>query len=537
MHREFGVLLIVFIYLILPGLACSDMSEDERAFLLMYFKEDEIQVISSTRNLKSVSRVAENVTVITKEEIERINAHSLAEVLNTVNGVQINFATASPGGSASAFIQGSAFSQVAILIDGVSLNNLGESAVDLGQIPVQNIEKIEIVNGPASSAWGSALGGVINIITKSPQDKGVNGIASVSYGWRNTEDSRVELSGKSGDAGFYISAGRIHSDGLRPMTDVAANNFYTKLTYDVSSSTDITSTLSYVNSKKGEGDLSELDLLSTLKTENLFSTLSVNSNLSRELSINASINAQRQRFTRNINQASTGEDLGTEITDDRRYGASAKLIWKPGDHTVVVGSDYDNGTERLHLTIDGEQQLRRLAFFANDTIKLGNLAIMSGLRYDDTSTNGSFTSPSIGATYLFAKNTIVRMNIARGFSIPPLDLTFGDSVFFLHNPHLVPENVWSYQIGAESAYLKYLWLKVSLFRHDLRDAIEAETFPDGTAMFVNAGRQRRQGFEVDAKTLPVYNTRLSAGMTFVDAKDLVTGEIVKDVPGILIMLL
>src|SRR5512139_222415 len=84
------------------------ISEEEKSFLLMYFKEDEIQVISATRSLKSIARIAENVEVVTKEDIELMNAHTIAEALNTVNGVVVSFNGGSPGAIASAMIQGSA---------------------------------------------------------------------------------------------------------------------------------------------------------------------------------------------------------------------------------------------------------------------------------------------------------------------------------------------------------------------------------------------------------------------------------------------
>ena len=89
--------LAVLILLILPAPASSEQSEEERNFLLTYFTEDELQVVSSTRSIKSISRVAENMTVVTAKDIERMNAHTLAEVLNTVNGVHVWLQGSAPG--------------------------------------------------------------------------------------------------------------------------------------------------------------------------------------------------------------------------------------------------------------------------------------------------------------------------------------------------------------------------------------------------------------------------------------------------------
>jgi vitamin B12 transporter len=70
-------------------LFASAKSEEENRQLRMFFKEDELQAVSATRSLKPISRVAKNMTVITAEDIERMNAHTLDEVLNTLIGIQI----------------------------------------------------------------------------------------------------------------------------------------------------------------------------------------------------------------------------------------------------------------------------------------------------------------------------------------------------------------------------------------------------------------------------------------------------------------
>ena len=131
-------------------------------------------------------------------------------------------------------------------------------------------------------------------------------------------------------------------------------------------------------------------------------------------------------------------------------------------------------------------------------------------------TNGDFTSPSLGATYMLTKKTILRATVARGFNIPALADTFQSGGGGFANPDLKVEKVMSYQIGAETGELKYVWIKVSLFRHDLKDVLagidsDGDGFEDKT---VNQGRQRRQGFETEIRTMPIYNTTLSAGTTY-----------------------
>ncbi|MCP6657794.1 TonB-dependent receptor plug domain-containing protein, partial [Klebsiella pneumoniae] len=92
--------------------------------------------------------------------------------------------------------------QVLVLIDGVSQTSTSSNFADVGAIPVQNIERVEIIKGPASTSWGSSLGGIINVITKSPEEnRAAAGMVSASLGERFTGDYRGELTGTVGSFG------------------------------------------------------------------------------------------------------------------------------------------------------------------------------------------------------------------------------------------------------------------------------------------------------------------------------------------------
>ncbi|MDO9289581.1 MAG: TonB-dependent receptor plug domain-containing protein, partial [Thermodesulfovibrionales bacterium] len=80
---------VLIISMVLFSQSASAVSEAEKNFLYMYFSEDELTVVSATRSLKSITLVAENISVVTKEDIELMNAHTVAEALQKVNGVQI----------------------------------------------------------------------------------------------------------------------------------------------------------------------------------------------------------------------------------------------------------------------------------------------------------------------------------------------------------------------------------------------------------------------------------------------------------------
>ena len=120
--------------------------------------------------------------------------------------------------------------------------------------------------------------------------------------------------------------------------------------------------------------------------------------------------------------------------EEQNYGAVAKLVWTPRDHEMVFGVDFDSGQLESLSFKDGKQRLEKWALFLNDTLTLGDFSLTPGLRYDHTSTNGDFWSPSMGVTFSPMESTVLRAYVARGFSIPPLASTFGDGFFIASNP-------------------------------------------------------------------------------------------------------
>ncbi len=530
--RRAAALLFVCLFLVLDVSQAFAISEAEKTFLQMYFKDEELVVISATRSLKSVTRVAENVEVVTKEDIELMNAHTVADVLNTVNGVIVSPRTSSPGGPSVLSIQGSGLEHVAVFMDGIRVNFLETDVPDIGSFPVQMIEKIEVIKGPASSAWGSSLGGVVNIITKSPGTRPGSGMASVSYGERGTADMRAELTGTTSGIGYYLSAGHLRTAGLRPEEDGRVTDIYLKVSHDISKKTSIGLSLFYDKVRREEGELSDLDLFRNSKMEYLLANLSVRSQLTDELALSVNARASRQRSDLYVGILSSGEAFEPGRSDDRKYGVSATLTWRRAIHNVVVGTDYDyrkavtNNLEGVHPS----QNV--VAIYANDTISLGRFAVTPGIRYDHTDRVSDFTSPSLGVTYEVADKTILRGYVARGFNLPPISSTIGDATFFRHNPALGPEKVWSYQAGIESGLLQYAWVKVSAFRHDIRDAIViADVDPsEGTWTAINADKVRRQGIEVQIRSMKFDNFTVSAGAMFMDSKNPTTGADIRQWP-------
>jgi len=527
LNRKMAVPILLLLLSTLIGAASSFAQSDEEMDVLRMVYRDQ-DLVTPSRTAKPVSQVAENVTVITAEEIEALNAHTLKDLLCYVTGIQVD-SRGGPGSNTNVLIQGSDTRHVQVVMDGVSLNNLADDFAEIGALPVQQIDRVEIVKGPASSAWGSALGGIINIITKSPDpDRRFGGTISAGGGEKGTGDFRAETSGTAGSAGYYLYAGGLTSDGLTPDTPFDGGNLYGKLQWRADPLTRLQLSLFYNRWQRGEGRDLANDFAFRGNAETLFTTLAVTRAIGDTMSLEVSGRFSRKRAGQSLDQLSSGLQLASKGTDDLTGGGSAKLTWKSGAHNLLVGTDVDSGRLESLSVAGGKQRQTRWAFFANDTLALGRFSVTPGLRYDRTDTNGDFASPSLGVTCRIFEQTILRAYAARGFNIPPLALTSGDGFFFRPNPGLRPEEVRSYSAGVETPVSRFLWLKTTLFLHDIRNVLATESLSGGRFTEVNQGKQRRQGVEAELKTAPVFHTALLAGVAFVDATDRETGQRIPD---------
>jgi len=518
-------------------------SEAEMQVLRMFYREKDL-VVSPTRHPKPISQVAENITVVTAQQIEEMNAHTVAEVLNRVPGLFVNFnqGVESFGSASLIYIQGSEQRHVLVLVDGITWNFLNSGAAETNSIPVGIIERIEVIKGPASSTWGSSLGGVINIITKEAGNtRRPTGSLRASYGKSNSQDYRAEASGNAGPVGYYLFAGKQKSDGLMPSRGFDNHSLYSKFHIPLSKDVGVEVSLGYSEPHTGLGDFPSGDITQKGVSRNFFTTASLDASLTRKLGLNVSFHRFEQKFDLNNNalglglSGPPGELYLDTIYHEETTGGSGRLVWTHGVHTAVFGVDVDRG--KLDQTINAGSVLQsmgvpatsathpdidRWAVYFNDTIVIDRWSITPGIRYDYNSITGSFISPSLGVTYRLGEDSILRASVAKGFPIPPLSWTSGGGLFLEPNPSLDPEEVWSYQAGFESSAAPYLWIKGTVFRHELENALIVDWFGAGPPTFndlvINKGEIRRQGFELEAEARPLHNLSLVAGFAYVDLK-------------------
>lgn len=514
--------LLLAVLILAPSQSFAEIDK-EMQYLHMYFSEDEL-VVSSSRVLKPLSQVAENMTIVTAEDIENMNAHSLPEVLDYVTGIFLDFQGHDFVGGDTLKIQASEVTHVLVLIDGMPYNLLSDGRALTSFIPVMIIKRIEIIKGPASSAWGSSLGGVINIITKDAGIKdSTSGTLSASYGKNNSQDYRAEASGLAGKAGYYLYAGRQDSDGLRDNRWFENNTFYSKLDIPLVSDSRLIITASYIQPELNYGDITTYknktyNIRATSDVDSYFITASYISEISDELEFEASLYLLDYDTRQQTSSLITGELSSEFIAQNEIAGGSTKFIWTPKNHTVVAGIDVKDGNI-VQKNIDADvinSSITEWAVFINDTTRFGKLTVTPGVRYDDNNKAGSFISPSLGATYMLAESTLLRASVARGFTAPPATYTSGGGFSTDPNPDLEPENVWSYQAGIESKLIKYLLGRANVFYHEQDDSFVKEAAEGhDKRLYFNGGEVRREGVELELETAPIHNTSLKTGFLYV----------------------
>ena len=480
-----------------PALAAS---EDDLQTLELFYEGKDLAV-SATRSPKLISQTAENITVITAAEIEMMGAHTLLEVLNNVSGIQLIDERGSLGAWTGFSIQGADFSQVLVLLDGVTLNFRNSNFADLSSIPVQFIERIEIIKGAGSSSWGSAMGGVINIVTRSPnEDKKAGGTLSFSGGERGTRDSRGEASGTAGPFGYYLYAGNLVSSGLSPHTRLDLDNLYGKLKWDLPRQGSLLFTIGHTWQSGGNGQSQIYDLSLEDRKKNFLSTLTYTRPLSDRAGIELSLRTASKRLDDFYSVTSTGETFPKKITRESDTGGSAKFTWRGDWQTLAVGTDYD-----FIKSNDGTTNVRsdKWGVFLNDTISLGPLAITPGIRYDRMNQTGGFTSPSLGVAWSLNEQTVLRAYAGRGYSLPLVITSTPQS------------KVITLQAGFETTQIPHLWLKTTFFDNYLETA---------GYFSPTLAKQQRQGVEVEGRSIPIFNTSLSADYTLINAWDRATRQ-------------
>lgn len=455
---------------------------------LELIKEEETVSIAA-RYEQPISEAASNVYVITDEDIRQSGAPDLPTVLRRIPGIEVMQTT---GADFDVSVRGDnqlIANKLLVLVDGRSIYVDAQAIVYWKMIPVTlpEIKRIEVLKGPASAIYGfNAFDGVVNIITKSPQEmRGTTlQFGGGSYG---TISSSAIQAGTVGKLGYRLSLGHDQNQQWRNGDSLAfrANKFNVQTEYQLPKESKLTVSGGLVDSNRFDGPLQSLTLNSTTPAlgyahavyegQNFFVRMFWNSwndtNLSQTNPLLANfITVFDRNFSRTWNfHANT-------------YNVEAQHTLELGTmNRMIYGINYRLNTLSGSI-IDGDNHENRLGIYLQDEWKVSQaVTLVAGARYDLDTFIHNTISPRVALLYKPAEDHTFRFGISVAYRPPTLLETYFDARIVTPVPppivshgskNLDPEQIVSYEAGYQGWYFKHrLTVRASLFYNHLSDLI------------------------------------------------------------------
>ena len=512
-------------------------------------------VVTATRDTQEIRKIPANVSVITAEEIEKSGATTVVEALDKLESIQ--FRTSS-GNSSQAYIDmrgiggDNPYGKTLVMLDGRRLNRTDMSSINWLEIPVDTIEKIEVVRGPGSVLYGdAAIGGVINIITKKG-DGAPKFNASVLMGSYGLNDERVGVTGATGKWTYAVNGENNFNFGYRERSKYSAQGGGFDMGYSANDLLNVSLGVSFNKADyQMPGALSkgimELNPRQYGNPDDDGSDRYTNVNLGIKSFWGSwgqmEINFLYGKKDLQMNMVSYSDYSDTNADT---YGITPKYILTKeifGFHNkMIVGVDYYNEPYKKNLYSDPERTLslgtadltrESLGYYIRDEFSiLKNLILSGGYRFEQASIKGSFDAPinsfpdtkntynaeayEAGLTWLWGNKSKVFAKYATVYRIPFLDevATFsGWPEKYPFNTGLEKEKGISLEAGTEFYPLENLKIGLTIFRIDMEDEIIlVGDFPN--QYNINADKTRHDGAEVSLSYLWGKYAKLYGNFTY-----------------------
>lgn len=442
---------------------------------------EEITVTGSRLAAVPVRRVL----VLSREEVARLPVRSLEDLVRVVAGTGI--ARRGPFGvQADASFRGTTFEGVLVLLNGVRVNDpqTGHFHLDV-PLPLESIEKIEVLTGPASALFGAgAAGGVIAITTSQPQKPS----ASIQAGSHSL--SAFSLSVPWGEGGGF-SFSRKESSGFRPDADFMSNQ--ASLTGSWSREGWKGQWLLSAGSKQfGAWTFysSRFPHQRERTTTGLFTA-----NIERELSQTVKLQLQAGlRQHRDVYLLDKHRPSWYRNRHRTRLGiASLTLTGSHGPFSWALGTEGER--DLLASSRLGHHSRNRLGLFGEASLASGPLTFHLQARQDWFSSQARF-SPAAGVTLHLARGFVWTILGASSFRLPSFTELYYVSPSSVGDPNLQPERAWTWET-ALLAPLSGGSLRLSAFHRENRGLIDWLRADSGVYHAVNLPPGRTRGFEVD----------------------------------------
>lgn len=417
------------------------------------------QVITATRTMQSPVPVSAAVSVITREEIENKQIQSLPQLLKQLPGVSIT-SNGGRGANTTVNVRGTNDKHLLVLVDGIKIGSATSGSAALQLIPVELIERIELVRGPRSSLYGSdAIGGVLQIFTRRSTERGVKPFASFSAGSRDTMNGTGGVSAVF-DRGWYnVAVESEHTDSFNarafrpayPKAYEGDNDGYWALSGAMSGGYRFENGLELQANYLRTKGRNKFDSRSTKGTSGFYAYGDV---VQEVYGVQGRFSPVEPWLV--TLKAGHSEDLGSNYQDDKFYSRFDSrrdtLGWQnevrvAENQLVTVGFDYQH--DRISTSDHYEKDQRdSSAAYGQYEIQLGKYGLQASVRHDRNQQFGSKNTGGLGLSYQLTDNWLTSFSYGTGFRAPTFnDLYYPPSASTAGNPDLKPETSQSYEWG------------------------------------------------------------------------------------------
>ncbi|MCD6412601.1 MAG: TonB-dependent receptor [Elusimicrobia bacterium] len=520
--KSFGIVLV--------GMMClamvPEVSAQEEALEL------EEVVITGTKTERKLKDVPVRTEIITAKEIEERCVKTVQDALEFIAGIKVNKNSGSWGDRGKVELQGLDPKYTLILVDGQRILGGHRAAVDLEQFPVESIERIEIVKGPASALYGSdAIGGIINIITKAASNKSAFSV-SPTFGSRRTRIYELNSGFKKDKFGSSLNYTHRQSDGVQPeyidkygkkqsdkyeedifqassdyefspCSKVILKPFYSRLT--TKSGVSATEMQDFIQERGGLNSLWKWrpDELSKLNLRGSW------------------LNYRRWKEDKSIDL--TLNTYETEINYSR-------LIMNR--HTVTGGYLY-HGRFMDDRGKDYEAKQIVHSLFIQDEANFQPVTLVLGSRVDKHDRWGTEVNPKASLLFKITDDFKLRGSVGTAFKSPGCGKLYADSwkmgPYLVHsNSALKPEKSIGYQLGFGYNYSNSFSAELSFFKNEIENMIDSRIVKSGPPpwdlYWENVGKALTQGMEFTLSGRIGNNLTPKIGYTFLNTEDENTGR-------------
>lgn len=501
-------------------------------------------VVTGSLNKHLLKDTPVTTELITERDIAATGSSDLSEVMRAHTGVEI---ATSIGQTPSARLNGLNKNQVLVLVDGERVSGKVDGAVNLGQIPTNTIDKIEVVKGPLSSIYGTdALGGVINIITKNPKTSSPLHLASTygSYGRQDYElsvaSSFDSLFGENRGFGFFLNTGWNKFAGV----DYDSRDFFmempqfSRLNADVKTIVRIDGRL--LLDLKGQYYKDEIRWLAggdrivsfvdAARNEKVTLSSAATYLFSGTSTLKITAHATRNNHW-STEETSSGVMVRSSLSKEEVQTYRTQLTTTPYSSSILTFGYEFNKESANSARIEGTRKTTTTqVLYGEDEWTFSSTTLVFGARYSSNSSFGGFVAPRVSILYRASDHLTLRGSYGRGFRAPSLLELFidydnsGVGYIVRGEPNLLPETSHGFNAGLDYSRDDVVWFRVNAYYNLVADLIgyyRATNTPSTVPIlsYRNIEKAVTKGADVDVDIRPLPSLTIALGYTYLSATD------------------